>query len=107
MRLADPYPFTSYRRSFMVLGTSLRRNLGVVSWTLGAIIVGSGCSVGTTGGTGIDAITVSPGSATLVMGRTTTQQFTAVARNAQGTTMGGETFTWDSSDTGVVTIDSG
>lgn len=63
----------------------------------------SGSSGSTTGG-GISTITLSPTSSTIAIGAT--QQFTATAKNASGTTVSGVTYTWKSSDTNVATVDA-
>ncbi|HKR00189.1 MAG TPA: lamin tail domain-containing protein [Pyrinomonadaceae bacterium] len=51
----------------------------------------------------IDHITVTPASATIVIGGT--QQFTAQAFDASNNALTGVTFTWNSSNPGVATID--
>lgn len=66
---------------------------------------GGGSSSGGNGGGGtpaIAAITVSPSTGSLAVGAT--QQFTATAKDANGNTINGVTFTWASSNTGVATI---
>ncbi|HET7650607.1 MAG TPA: Ig-like domain-containing protein [Gammaproteobacteria bacterium] len=63
----------------------------------------SGSSGSSTGG-GISTITLSPTSSTIAVGAT--QQFTATAKNANGTTVSGVTYTWKSSDTNVATVDA-
>lgn len=50
----------------------------------------------------IATITVSPSSASIAVGAT--EQFTATAKDANGNTISGVTFTWSSSSTGIATI---
>lgn len=63
---------------------------------------GSSNSSGGGGSTTINSIAVTPTGASIAPGGT--QQFTAVARDANGATIGGVSFTWSSSDNGVATI---
>ncbi len=66
-----------------------------------------GSSAGTTDGlvTTVDNIQVTP-SSPILFGLGATQQFQAVAKDADGTRVLGKTFTWSSSDTNVATIDA-
>ncbi|OLD97010.1 MAG: hypothetical protein AUG80_12710 [Candidatus Rokubacteria bacterium 13_1_20CM_4_68_9] len=50
----------------------------------------------------VASVTVSPGSASLVVGAT--QQFTAVTKDAAGNTLTGRTVTWASSNTAAATV---
>ena len=52
----------------------------------------------------VASVVVTPGSPSIAMN--TTQQFTAVAKDASGNTMSGVTFAWTSSATTVATINS-
>jgi uncharacterized protein YjdB len=51
----------------------------------------------------VASVAVTPGTATLQIGQT--QQFTATARDAAGNTITGKTFTWNSSNPAVATVD--
>ncbi len=53
----------------------------------------------------VSSIEVSPNTVTLVVGRT--QGFVATAKASDGSVIGGVNFTWSSSNTAVVTINSG
>ncbi|MGH8225302.1 MAG: Ig-like domain-containing protein, partial [Gammaproteobacteria bacterium] len=68
----------------------------------------SGCGGGGSssggGGTKVSSIAITPTSASIAEGAT--QQFTAVAKDANGATISGVSFTWSSSDTGVATINA-
>ena len=66
-----------------------------------------GISAGTTDSlvTTVDNIQVTP-SSTILTALGAVQRFTAVAKDADGTTVLGKTFTWASSDTNVATIDA-
>ena len=85
------------------------------AWTVSAVTLAAcggggtglvGISGGTTDGlvTTVDNIQVTP-SSPILFGLGATQPFTAVAKDADGTTVLGKTFTWSSSDTNVATID--
>jgi uncharacterized protein YjdB len=54
--------------------------------------------------TAVASVSVSPSSANLVVGGT--QQLSATARNASGSTLTGKTFTWASSNTSIATVSS-
>ena len=73
------------------------------------VAVLAGCSSGSSEPSGPPAgvtatVTVSPTQATLTSVGAT-QQFAAVARDGQGTTLTGKTASWSSSATGVATVD--
>jgi hypothetical protein len=71
----------------------------------GSLLVLAGCGGGDSGGSAsntVSSVTVSPGTGGIDTG--TTQQFTATAKNAGGTTLTGVTFTWSSSSTAVATV---
>src|SRR5579884_527365 len=67
---------------------------------------GGGSSSSSSGGSQptISTITVSPSSPSIAVGAT--QQFTATAKDSGGNTISGVTFTWNSANTSVATIDS-
>jgi len=52
----------------------------------------------------VATVTVTPGTATLVLGITPTQQLTAVAKDANGNVLTGRTVSWSSSNTGAATV---
>ena len=64
-----------------------------------ATMIGCGGNSGTSGAV---AISISPTSATVSLGRT--QQFTANAVDASGNTVSGVTFTWHNSSAGVAIV---
>lgn len=65
---------------------------------------GGGAGGGGGGGSGVATIVVSPASASIAVGAT--QAFTAVAKDANGNTLSGVSFTWQSSNTAVASINS-
>ena len=70
--------------------------------------LGVGCGDGDDDGTGpqvVADVEVSPGTNTIAaLGATV--QFTAVAKDASGGTITGQTFTWTSSASGVATVNA-
>jgi hypothetical protein len=81
--------------------------VAVLICSAASLLALAGCGSSSTGGGGsstVSSITVSPATGGIDTG--TTQQFTATAKDANGTTMAGVTFTWSSSSTAVATISS-
>ncbi|HJQ10616.1 MAG TPA: Ig-like domain-containing protein [Gemmatimonadaceae bacterium] len=54
----------------------------------------------------VATVSVSPTSATLVLGITPTQQLTAVTKDANGNTLTGRVVTWSSNNTAAATVDA-
>lgn len=79
----------------------------VAAVALGGLLAacgGGGAGGGGGGGSGVATIVVSPASASIAVGAT--QAFTAVAKDANGNTLSGVSFTWQSSNTAVASINS-
>ena len=54
----------------------------------------------------VNTVTVSPATASLVLGTNPTQQLTAVTKDANGTVLTGRLVTWSSSNTTAATVDA-
>ncbi|PZA05800.1 Ig-like domain-containing protein [Meiothermus sp. Pnk-1] len=79
----------------------------VMAVALGGLLAacgGGGSGGGGGGGSGLATIVVSPASASVAVGAT--QAFTAVAKDANGNTLSGVSFTWSSSNPAVASINS-
>ncbi|MGH9564274.1 MAG: Ig-like domain-containing protein, partial [Terracidiphilus sp.] len=78
---------------------------GTTQITASASGISSSADTLTVTGTAIATITVTPPSPTIAV--SSTQQFTATAKDSSGNTLTGVTFTWASSVTSVATISAG